>query len=102
MKILQGDSFYIPFEITVDGVEQVTEDDIEKVEIAVGDLVKYYPEEISFMDGRFLFHLSQEETFSMSEGPLEVQVRVKFATGNTVGQKVGPIDVRKSITSEVL
>lgn len=90
MKIMQGDSYPIPVEITQDGIA-ITPELVEEVEITIGTAVRktYTGGGIAYEEGMWYFRLTQEESFTLS-GSDEVVVRVKYPqTNNVVGAKVG-------------
>ena len=75
--IMQGDQYYLPFKIKVDGVKY---DDTYKI---------------------FKFYLSQEETFNMRGYP-DVQIRLKDTEGYVYGKRYGRINIQYSLSKEVL
>jgi hypothetical protein len=103
MKILQGDSYPIPVEITQDDVP-VTPELVEEVEITIGDRVRktYTGGDVFYEDEMWYFMLSQEDTFSLSGG-YEVLLRLKYpGSGNVVGTKIGKLSVEKAQRKEVI
>jgi hypothetical protein len=103
MKILQGDSYPIPVEITQDDVP-VTPELVEEVEITIGDRVRktYTGGDVFYEDEMWYFLLSQEDTFSLSGG-YEVLLRLKYpGSGNVVGTKIGKLSVEKAQRKEVI
>lgn len=100
--IMQGDQYYLPFKIKVDG-EYVDVTTVDTIEFVVGDLTKKYPEEVKYDDTYkiFKFYLSQEETFNMRGYP-DVQIRLKDTEGYVYGKRYGRINVQYSLSKEVL
>lgn len=94
MKIMQGDSYPIPVEITQDGAV-VTPEMVEDVEITVGKAVRKTMTGggVTFEDNTWYFLLSQEESFSMVSQQ-SVIVRLKYpVTGYTLGIRAGMLSV---------
>ena len=103
MRILQGDSYPIPVEITQDGAS-ITPEVIEEIEITSGNTVRktYTGGGVFFAEGMWYFLLSQEDTFSLSGG-YDVLLRIKYpGTGNVVGTKIGKLSVEKAQHKEVI
>lgn len=104
MTIMQGDAYYLPFKILVDQTE-VTPAAVETIEFSIGNLLKYYPGEVEYNDGKFQLYLSQQETFKMSpKTSLKVIVRIKFPGAPDVvrGTLAESIAVEASRSREVL
>lgn len=99
--MMQGDSYSLQIYITQEGVP-VTPETAEAVEIVLGPYCKRYPQELSYQDGFWLFPLSQAESLALMSGRQPCQVRVKFAGGDVLGTDVGMLDVRDSLSREVL
>lgn len=99
--MMQGDSYSLKIYITQEGAP-VTPAEAEAVEIMLGPYRKNYPGELAHQDGFWLFPLSQAESLDMMSGRQPCQVRVKFTGGEVLGTEVGLIDVRDSLSREVL
>lgn len=101
--MMQGDSYRLAIEILSEKGVPVTSDDVSDVEITIGSLRKTYAEEeISYKDGKWLFPLTQEETFKLPASRVKAQVRVVWTTGDIEGASLGEIRVQESISKEVL
>lgn len=103
MKIMQGDSYPIPVEITQDGVI-VTPEMVAEVEITVGKTVRktYTSGGVFFTENMWYFLLTQEETFSLSGG-YGVVVRLKYPqVNNVVGKTAGVLTIQEIDNGEVL
>lgn len=98
--MVRGDAYNIEIEIR-NGDAALTADDVELVEITIHDLVKTYPGKVAFSDGKFLFPISQEETFRLPYNCL-AQIRVKFPGGDVIGSEIQQIDVRNALSRAVL
>lgn len=103
MNIYQGDQYAIPFEITKDG-QLITPDMVSKIEFAIGDVIKTYPDQASYDDqtGEYLCPITQEETFAMEDGAQTVQVRIQLSSGDVFGSSSGKVNVKESISKAVL
>ncbi len=104
MTIMQGDAYYLPFKIVVDDTEVVPAN-VETIEFSLGNLLKYYPEDVEYRDEHYQLYLSQQETFKLSpKSSLKVIVRIKFPGSPDVvrGTLADPINVEASTSREVL
>lgn len=102
--IMQGDQYAIPLIGTQNG-KPLDMDTVDEIEFVVGKLRKLYPGEVMLdEEGRFLFPLTQQETFAVQRSSQHVQIRVKFKGDPpvVVGVDVGDIYVADSISKVVL
>lgn len=86
-KIKQGDSYKLPLKLTIDG-ELIAIQDIQTVEVYVGNIRKIYPGDVEYNTGDQMFYipLTQDETFSFeANSGVSVDVRVKFTGGDVIG-----------------
>ena len=74
--MVQGDSYNLSVTIKNKG-QPLDVASVEKVEISLLYLQKSYPGEIGYEDEKFLFPLTQQETFRLPK-LCQMQVRVKF------------------------
>ena len=74
----------------------------ETVEIAIGPLVKQYPVGVSFLEGDWLFQLTQPEAFALSAAGAECKIRVKFKNGDVIGVSLGKVSIAASRSKAVL
>jgi hypothetical protein len=101
--MMQGDSYGLSIEILNSGGEAVTSADVSDVEISIGSLKKTYTSgDVFFVDGMWVFPLTQEETFQMLPAKVKVQLRVKWLSGDVEGCDLGYQNIRESISKEVL
>ena len=101
--IMQGDEYPLRFKITADD-EPIDLNDIEIVEIVIGDIRKRYPDYIYYDNsaGDFVFKLTQDMTFGLA-GSQNMQVRVKFKkSGWVFGEKMEKLQVVPSNSKEIL
>lgn len=98
--MVQGDAYNIDISITNNG-EALEINDIETVEISLLYLQKKYPGEVEYKDGKFRFPLTQQETFKLPK-TCQMQVRVKFTSGDVIGSPIQQIDVLHALSKVVL
>ena len=104
LKIMRGDSYYIPIDVTQDG-KTVTPDMVEDVEVSVGETVqkRLSKKEVVYREGAWFFRLSQEETFALPESAV-VYVRAVYP-GNphdVIGTTAGQVVLIETGSKEVL
>jgi hypothetical protein len=103
--MMQGDSYGLPFKILRKDDSIVTADDIADVEITVGFLTKKYSTGgVSYdsENGKWYFHMTQEETFQLPPIRNKVQIRFLWNNGVVEGVSLDGINVVESISKEVL
>lgn len=113
IKIMQGDSYSIPFSITMNGSSAITPDMLSELELSVGNnngvVIRktfstgevWYDQAIE----QWLFRPTQEETIKMIPGAYEVVARPKLNNGeysDVIGVEVGRIAVAKGQSKEVI
>jgi hypothetical protein len=95
MAIYQADQYMIPFSIR-HKKDIVTPEMVSDVTIVLGELVKRYSENtLSFLDGKWLFPLTREETIRMSESA-ECQIEIIYGD-NIVHSKPFTVKVKSSL-----
>lgn len=100
---MQLDSCQLGFTLRGSGGSVLTPTDLLDVEIALGPLVKTWRrKELHFSEGKWLFPLSQQESSSFWPGHLKCQVRVLWNNGVVEGKALQGLDIRESISKEVL
>ena len=101
--MMQGDSYGLMIEILNSDGMPITLEDVSDVEISVGLLRKTFANgEVRYVDGRWVFPLSQEETFTLPSGKVKAQVRIVWANGGVKGCSLGDIRVKESLSRVVL
>lgn len=100
MNLMQGNTYRLPIKLKMCG-RYLSADEVLRVEFTLGKVVKHYPEEVTYEDGRFILPLSQEDTFALG-GLTKYQVRVLFADGSVKSSKVLKDNVSIAISKEVL
>ena len=98
--MVQGDAYSIDVEISNNGI-LLTADDVSLVEVTLLNLIKTYPGEVTFSDGKFHFPVTQTETFCLPT-LCPMQVRVKFPGGDVIGSEMQRIDVKHALSRAVI
>lgn len=108
MKIRQGDSYALDFDLKQNGVP-IKPTMVDDIEIYIGTSVRktYAGGQLNFdsKSTKWYLRMSQEETFGMEAGTHEVEGRVKYKGvpySDVVGVKLGTIIVIASTSREVL
>lgn len=105
IDFMQGDALPLDVNITDENGKEIPIAQIDKVEFMVGSVRKVYPEDAVYDDEKhcFTMRLSQQDTYSLTEGRQIAQIRVKMADGTVVGwQACCVVNVRKSNSNEVI
>lgn len=101
ISIMQGDSYQKPFTLrTLDGT-LITPEMVTALVLSIGNLSRQYPGDITYSDGKWLFPLSQAQTFGM-KGMLPVQARVLFQDGSVFGGNGAPVPVLPAVNRGIL
>ena len=80
-----------------------TPNDVKNIEITIGNIRKTYLDlEVLYSDGRWLFFLSQEDTFGFYPGVIKVQLRVYWKNGAIEGHDVYGFRIKEHIRKELL
>lgn len=98
--MVQGDAYQIDVEITNEGTV-LDPSAVSLVEIALLNLIKTFPGDITWSNGNFHFPITQAESFSLPQ-ICPMQVRVKFPSGDVIGSEMQDINVKRSISRAVL
>ena len=101
MRIKQGNTYDIELQLEYEDGTDVTNENAAVVEISLGNLIKRWPGDVVYDDGKFIMPLSQEETFAMNGG-LTLKARAKTLTGDVANGDVGVVIVGKSNSKVVL
>lgn len=101
ISIMQGDSYQKPFTLrTLDGT-LITPEMVMALVLSIGNLSRQYPGDITYADEKWLFPLSQAQTFGM-KGMLPVQARVLFQDGSVFGGNGAPVPVLPAVNRGIL
>lgn len=105
VAIKQGDSYYLPVSVTLDG-NALELEAIACAEFYLEGRRKLYPGEVSYdaMTQTFQIQLSQEETFAwVANKAVTLDIRLKFTNGDVIGlPKPLSINVSRALSREVL
>ena len=85
---MQGDEYDISLVLTCSDGEILTGDQIDTLEVTLGDLRFVYPATITFdaVANAFVLHLTQEQTFGVPSGEYMMQMRIKTLAADVYGQ----------------
>lgn len=101
--MMQGDSYNLGFTVLNNAKVPVTPSDILDMEITIGHLRKTYRNaQLTFENGKWLFPLSQEETFGYWPKSTKAQIRIMWANGIIEGKPINGVRIFESISKEVL
>lgn len=101
--MMQGDSYNLGFTVLNNANVPVTPNDILDMEITIGHLRKTYRNaQITYVNGKWLFPLSQEETFGYWPKSTKAQIRIMWANGIIEGKPINGVRIFESISKEVL
>ena len=103
--MMQGDSYNLKIKLQKKDKTPVTPEDLTNLEVTIGGLTKTYGSgqvKYNAEIDRWLFPLSQDETFSFVPSVVDAQIRVVGKDGSVRGFPLGKIDVLESISKEVL
>lgn len=102
--MMQGDAYSIPIEVKMQ--DRYLEDkDIEDMEVLLGLVRKTFKSgEITYDRDlqKFMFPLSQEDTFRLKGKKQPVQIRIKTPTGEVMGMRLNDLTIDFSDSREVL
>lgn len=103
VTMMAGDAFGLPIEISLDD-RIATDNDFENVEVFIGNVGKTMSKDEVDYDkegNAFIVKLSQDDTYRL-RGKNSVQVRVKFANGEVLGEEAGMLVIGGSLSKAVL
>lgn len=97
--MMQGDARSLYVELLLPGDVVVEPKDVADVEITLGLLSKTYRDgQLSFMNGVWVFPLTQKETFALKATVQKAQVRVRWHSGEIEGVFVDRIYIDESLS----
>lgn len=101
--MMQGDACRLGISILNNAGNPVTPDDVNDIEITIGQLRKTYSNnELLYQSGLWMFPLSQADTFGFRHPKVDAQVRVAWKNGVIEGKPLYGIRIDESISREVL
>lgn len=104
LEIMQGDQYPIEIAVLDDEKNPIDARLIEAVEVVLDGVRKLYPGEITYDSTNRVFDypLTQEESFAMSDGSKDFQVRVKMDNRWIIGKELPTVVVRISQSKKEL
>lgn len=102
--IKQGDAYNLKIKVSNSNYK-LNIDDVDVVEVFLGDMIKTYPGVVTYDEEEdvFLFPLTQSESLMFKPGKtVTFDLRVKFNSGEVTGIQPQKIDVIKSMSKAVL
>ena len=103
ISMMQGDSWPLEIRIKFSG-KPLDVSAVDTVEISIDELIKTWPKGgVNYDEKKGVFSIwpTQEESFKM-RGRNRVQARVKFNDGSVIGLDFGAVDIKESLSKEVL
>lgn len=101
--MMQGDSYNLGFTVKNNAGVLVTPGDILDMEITIGHIRKTYRNlQITYRDGKWLFPISQDESFDYWPKAIKAQIRILWADGVLEGKPIHGVRVHESLSKEVL
>jgi hypothetical protein len=101
--MMQGDSYSIGFTVLNNARVPVTPEDIDDVEITIGHLRKTYRNaQVAFYDDKWMFPLTQKESFGYFPKSTRANIRIRWKNGVVEGKEIHGVNVRESLSKEVL
>lgn len=101
--MMQGDAYNLGFTIRNNAGSAVTPEDVINVEITIGNLTKTFQNgDVTYLDGKWYFPLTQAETFQFRPSAVKAQVRIKWANGVVEGKPAYGVRIHESRSKEVL
>ena len=101
--MMQGDAYSLGFTVLNNAGVPIVPEDILDMEITIGHLRKTYRNsQVTFYEGRWLFPLTQKETFGYWPKAVNAQIRIVWANGVVEGKPIQGLRMNESISREVL
>lgn len=101
--MMQGDSYSLAFTVKNNAGAIVTPADIMDMAITICYLTKTYRKvQVTYRDGKWLFPLTQKETFSLRAMSTKGEMAIKWLDGIIERKPIYGIRVYESIGREVL
>lgn len=101
--MMQGDAYSLGIEIRNNAGSIVTPEDVLEVEITIGGIRKTYSGgDVTYYSEKWLFPMSQEESFSIRPMAMNAQVRVVWRNGAVEGRRLHGVIMEESRSKEVL
>lgn len=112
-KMMQGDSYHIPFKITINDTTDVVPDMVTEMELCIGNVdgaairKTFSSDTLQYddLERRWFFKPTQQETLNLEPGSYDVIVRMKFsdtADADVIGVHIGRISIVDTQSEEVI
>lgn len=102
MLIYKGNTYKLPIKLKI-REQLIYADDVKAVEFSFGNIIKKYPDNVTFEGETFIVPLTQDDTFSLDEtSNTNYQARVFFNDESVKCTDQLKIDIRPSISKVVL
>lgn len=84
ISVMQGDRYSVPFILRAQDGTIITDEMVKTVVLNLGNMSRQYPGDVTYADGKWLFPMSQKQSFAM-KGSVEPQARIEFNDGTVFG-----------------
>ena len=84
VQFMQGDRYSVPFILRAQDGTLITDSMVKTVVLNLGNMSRQYPGDVTYEDGKWLFPMSQKQSFAM-KGSVEPQARIEFNDGTIFG-----------------
>lgn len=101
--MMQGDSYNLGFTVLNNAGAVVVPDDVTDIEITIGHLRKTLKSgKLFFNNNRWMFPLTQAETFGYWPKSVKAQIRIVWKNGVVEGKTIPGVRIHESLSKEVL
>lgn len=84
ISVMQGDRYSVPFILRAQDGTIITDSMVKTVVLNLGNMSRQYPGDVTYEDGKWLFPMSQKQSFAMKDS-VEPQARIEFNDGTIFG-----------------
>ena len=84
ISVMQGDRYSVLFVLRAQDGTLITDQMVKTVVLNLGNMSRQYPGDVTYEDGKWLFPMSQKQSFAM-KGAVEPQARIEFTDGTIFG-----------------
>lgn len=101
VQFMQGDRYFVPFILRAQDGTIITDEMVKTVVLNLGNMSRQYPGDVTYSDGKWLFPMSQKQSFAM-KGSVEPQARIEFNDGTIFGGAGKKIPIAFSINRGII
>lgn len=101
VQFMQGDRYFVPFILRAQDGTIITDEMVKTVVLNLGNMSRQYPGDVTYSDGKWLFPMSQKQSFAM-KGSVEPQARIEFNDGTIFGGAGRKIPIVFSINRGII